>query len=428
MNNELATVLGYMEKERGINRETLFLTLEDALLTASRKSVGPARNLRVSIDRKTAAIKAFATVTVVERVTSKHDQITYENARRIDPDAHMGDQIEIEVTPENFGRIAAQTAKQAILQRLRQAERSNVFEEYRGRVGDIVNGSILRFERSDIIVDLGRAEALMPAKERISSEIYQAGDRIRAYVMAVQNNDMGPSVILSRAAPEFVRRLFELEVAEIADKTVEIKSIAREPGFRTKIAVASRDAKVDPVGACVGMRGIRVKNIVRELNGEKVDIVRWSEDIKTYIGNALAPAKLLKIEIDPEIPGVVHITADAEHLSLAIGRRGQNVRLTSKLLGWKVDIQRDEGDVTFVEKVARAVDSLAAIPGISHENAQKLVEAGFLNIEGILAADLNDLEELGFDAATAKNLYEAAAAAQQQNESAALESEPGAPE
>src|ERR1035437_5941235 len=398
MNNELATVLGYMEKERGINRETLFLTLEDALLTASRKSVGPARNLRVSIDRKTAAIKAFATVTVVERVTSKHDQIAYESARRSHPDARMGDQIEIEVTPENFGRIAAQTAKQAILQRLRQAERSNVFEEYRGRVGDIVNGSILRFERSDIIVDLGRAEALMPAKERISSEIYQMGDRVRAYVMAVQNNDMGPSVILSRAAPEFVRRLFELEVAEIADKTVEIKAIAREPGFRTKIAVASRDAKVDPVGACVGMRGIRVKNIVRELNGEKVDIVRWSEDIKTYIANALSPAKLLKIEIDPEIPGVVHITADAEHLSLAIGRRGQNVRLTSKLLAWKVDIQRDEGDVTFVEKVARAVDNLAAIPGISHENAQKLVEAGFLNIEGMLAADLNDLEELGFDA------------------------------
>ncbi|MEI7435548.1 MAG: transcription termination factor NusA [bacterium] len=424
MNNELAAILGYMEKERGINRETLFLTLEDALLTASRKSVGPARNLRVSIDRKSAAIKAFATVTVVERVTSKHDQITYDNARRNHPDAHMGDQIEIEVTPKNFGRIAAQTAKQAILQRLRQAERSNVFEEYRSRVGDIVSGSILRFERSDIIVNLGRAEALMPAKERISSEIYQMGDRVRAYVMSVQNNDMGPSVILSRAAPEFVRRLFELEVAEIADKTVEIKAIAREPGFRTKIAVTSRDAKVDPVGACVGMRGIRVKNIVRELNGEKVDIVRWSEDIKTYIGNALSPAKLLKIEIDPEIPGVVHITTDAEHLSLAIGRRGQNVRLTSKLLGWKVDIQRDEGDITFVEKVSRAVDSLAAIPGISHENAQKLVEAGFLNIEGILAADLNDLEELGFDATTAKSLYEAAASAQQQTEP--IEPEPEA--
>ena len=413
MNGELAAVLSFLEKERGIDRETLFLTVEAALLSASRKSVGPAKSVRIHMDRKTCDIKAFATVTVVEKVLNPHDEISIPDARRVKPDVMLNDSIEIEVTPQNFGRIAAQTAKQAILQKIRQAERNIVYEEYRDRVNDIISGTIRRFERSDIVVDLGRAEAILGAKERISTEIYQIGDQIRALVVSVQDNASGPSIQLSRSHPDFVRRLFELEVAEIGDKTVEIKGIAREAGFRSKIAVISKDSKVDPVGACVGMRGVRVKNIVRELSGEKIDIVRWSDDIKTYVANALSPAKLSKIELDPTKAHVVHVTTEADQLSLAIGKRGQNVRLSSKLVGWKIDVQKDEGNVSFEEKVAKAVSSLAAIPGIGRENAEKLVQAGFLNVEGILAAEVSDLEATGeFDSATSKTIYEAAAAAQ----------------
>jgi N utilization substance protein A len=413
MNGELSAVLSFLEKERGIDRETLFQTVEGALLSASRKSVGPAKNVRIHMDRKTCDIKAFATVTVLDKVTNPHDEISLPDARRLKKDVMVGDTIEIEVTPKNFGRIAAQTAKQAILQKIRQAERNIVYEEYRDRVNDIISGTIRRFERSDIVVDLGRAEAILGAKERISTEIYQIGDQVRALVLSVQDNPSGPSIMLSRSHPDFVRRLFELEVAEIGDKTVEIKGIAREAGFRSKIAVISRDPKVDPVGACVGMRGVRVKNIVRELSGEKIDIVRWSDDVKTYVANALSPAKLSKVEIDPDKPRVVHVTTEADQLSLAIGKRGQNVRLSSKLLGWKIDVQKDEGNVTFEEKVAKAIDSLAAIPGIGRANAEKLVQAGFLNIEGILAAEVSDLEASGeFDSATSKAIYEAAAAAQ----------------
>lgn len=413
MNGELSSVLSYLEKERGIDRETLFLTVESALLSASRKSVGPAKNVRIHMDRKTCDIKAFATVLVVEKVDNPHDEINLTGARRLKADAQLGDSVEIEVTPKNFGRIAAQTAKQAILQKIRQAERNIVFAEYRDRVNDIVSGTIRRFERNDIVIDLGRAEAILSAKERISTEMYQLGDQIRALVLSVQDNASGPSIMLSRSHPDFLRRLFQLEVAEIADNTVEIKGIAREAGFRTKIAVISRDSKVDPVGACVGMRGVRVKNIVRELSGEKIDIVRWSDDIKTYVSNALSPAKLSKVEIDPDKPRVIHVTTEADQLSLAIGKRGQNVRLSSKLTGWKIDVQKDEGNISFEEKVAKAVCDLAAIPGIGRANAEKLVQAGFLNIEGILAAEVADLESTGeFDQTTAKMIYEAAAAAQ----------------
>lgn len=413
MNNELTAVLNYMEKERGLDREMLIQALESALVSAARKSYNPTQEIRVHIDRKTCRIKALSNFTVVEKVADPHLEIGLDKAKAFKPDVALGDSIEIEITPKDFGRIAAQTAKQAILQKLRQAERTVVFEEYRDQVGNIVPGTIRRFDRSDIIVDLGKAEAVMPSKERITSELYQVGDRIRAYVMAVQENAAGPGIVLSRAHPDFVRRLFELEVAEIADKTVEIKGIAREAGYRTKIAVHSKDSKVDPVGACVGMRGMRVKNIVRELSGEKIDIVRWSEDIKTYVNNALSPAKLNKVEIDAEKPNVVHVTTDADQLSLAIGKRGQNVRLSSKLIGWKIDIQKEEGEITFEEKVARAVTELADIHGIGREYAQKLVQAGFLSIEGILAAEIKDLEEnTGLDSAAAHAIYEAAAAAQ----------------
>jgi len=412
MNNELLNILNYIEKERRIDRETLIQAVEYALLSASKKNVGAGKDLRIEVDRKTCDIRAFAKAEVVKTVTQiDNSEISLEKAKHITADAKLGDFIEIEVTPKNFGRIAAQTAKQAILQKIRQAEKNMVFEEYKDRIGDIVSGTVRQFNRNDIIVDLGRAEAIIPSRERVPTEEYQIGDRIRAYVVAVQGNVAGPSIFLSRSHPNFVKALFQLEVAEIADKIVEIKGIAREPGYRTKIAVVSHDEKVDPVGACVGMRGIRVKNIVRELSGEKIDIIRWSDDIKTYVGNALSPAKLTKITVDAAGERVVHVLVDADQLSLAIGKKGQNVRLTAKLIGWKIDIQKDEEDISFEEKVAKAVDSLAMVKGVSREQAEILVKAGFLTVEGILAAEEKDLAETtGLDLETAKAIHDAAAA------------------
>ena len=413
MNSELLTILNFMEKERGIDREVLIQAVEYALQSAAKKNVDTTRDIRVEIDRKTCDIRAFAPLDVVETVEDASEQIALAKARKVKPDAALGERVEMEVTPRNFGRIAAQTAKQAIIQKIRQAEKDRVFEEYKDRSGSIVSGSVRQFNRSDIILDLGRAEGVIPTKERVPTEEYQIGDRVRAYVLSVQNGSMGPAIILSRTHPDFVKALFKLEISEISDSIVEIKGIAREPGYRTKIAVVSHDPKVDPVGACVGMRGIRVKNIVRELSGEKIDIVRWSDDVKTYVTNALSPAKLSKVTVDAENPYLVHVVADSEQLSLAIGKRGQNVRLTAMLIGVKIDIQKDEADVSFEEKRAKAVADLAAIPGIDLQNAEALVKAGFLTVEGILAAELGDLEETaGVDTATAKAIFEAAAASQ----------------
>lgn len=412
--NELLAVIENMEKERGIDRDFLIQMVEAALISASKKSVGPTRDLRVEIDRKTLSIKAYNKVEVVEHVISKNNQITLANARRIKPDAQIGDLVEVEITAKEFGRIAAQTAKQAIIQRIRQAEKEIVVKEYKDRLGDIVSGSIVRVERGDVIIDLGRVEAIMPLRERVPTEEYQIGDRLRAYVLSVQDHVSGHHIVLSRSHPDFVKRLFALEISEIADNTVEIKGIAREAGYRTKIAVFSHDEKVDPVGACVGMKGMRVKNIVRELLGEKIDIVRWSQDIKTYATNALNPAKLNKVIVD-ETTAKITVIVDADQLSLAIGKRGQNARLTSKLLGWKIDIQKDKDDVSFEEKVAMAIEKLTHLQGLDRTAAEKLVHAGFLTLEGIVEADISDLiETTGLDEATVGAIKEAAAEAMTQ--------------
>ena len=403
MNSELQAVVEHMEKERGIEREVVIQAIESALLSACKKSMGLHRDLSVAIDRKTFDIKAFAQTIVVERITSPAEQISPRDAKRLKPDAEVGDFVPVPIPPQKLGRIAAQVAKQAIMQKIRQAEKERVFDEYKDRAGDIVSGSVRRFDRNDVVIDLGRAEAIMPSRERVPTEEYQPGDRIRAYVVKVDNESSGPEIVLSRTHPDFVRRLFELEVSEIADGTVEIRGIAREAGFRSKIAVISRDEKVDPVGACVGMKGIRVKNIVRELSGEKIDIVRWNEDVKTFVTNSLAPAKLSRIEVDEDVHTVT-VTVDPDQLSLAIGKKGQNARLTAKLTGWKIDIQRDEDALGFEEKVALAVDNLAAIEGVTREQADMLVQSGFLTAEGIMAADLEDLEAvegLDRDSATA---------------------------
>jgi len=417
MNGELIAVLEYLQREKGIDKETLLQAVEQALLQASKKSVGPARDLRIEIDRKSGAIRAIAKLIVVEHVANKHEEISLPDAKRKVPTAQLGDNIDVEVTPAGFGRIAAQTAKQAMLQRIRQVEKNMVFDEFKGRAGDIIPGTVRRFERSDVIVDLGRIEALMPSRERVPTEEYQPGDRIRAYVLAVDNTSHGPEIILSRSHPDFVRKLFELEVSEIADKTVEIKGIAREAGYRTKIAVHSRDEKVDPVGACVGMRGMRVKNIVRELSGEKVDIIRWDPNIRQFIGNALAPAKLKTLQID-EARHHVKIIVDPEQLSLAIGKKGQNARLTAKLTGWSVDIEKEEtAEMGFEQKVAHAVEELSRLPGLDRATAGLLVNCGFHSIEGLRAADINDLTEI-LGAEKAKQVSDALVAAEAQKESA----------
>src|SRR5438067_12446792 len=391
MNADFLAVLEFWEREKGISRDVLVAAVNEALLAAAKKAIGPARELRCAIDPKTGDIKAFARLMVSERVLSKHDQISVFDARRIKPDAVLGDEVEIEVTPANFGRIASQYAKQSLMQHIRRAEKALIFTEFKDRVGDIISGTVRRFDRSDVLVDLGKYEALLPNRERVPTEEYQVGERIRCYVKAVEQGPHGPEIILSRADPRFVIKLFQLEVSEIGDGTIEIKGIAREPGFRTKLAVWTRDEKVDPVGACVGLRGQRVKNIVRELNNEKVDIIRWDTNVRNFITNALAPAKLKAFEID-QAHKRAKIIVSEDQLSLAIGKRGQNARLTSKLTGWQVDVE-PEVVVTkgFEEKVAEAVESLAAISGISREQADVLVHNGLLRLEDLLQADVSDL-------------------------------------
>jgi N utilization substance protein A len=391
MNADFLAVLEFWEREKGINRETLVGAVHEALLSAAKKAVGPARELRVAIDQKNGDIRAYAKLIVSERVISKHDQISQFDARRLKPDAQIGEELEIEVTPVGFGRIAAQYAKQALMMHIRRAEKALIFTEFKDRVGDIISGTVRRFDRSDVLVDLGKYEALLPNRERVPTEEYQMGERIRCYVKAVEQGPHGPEIILSRADPRFVLKLFQLEVSEINDGTIEVKGIAREPGFRTKLAVWTRDEKVDPVGACVGLRGQRVKNIVRELNNEKVDIIRWDLNIRNFITNALAPAKLKAFEID-EARKRAKIIVSEDQLSLAIGKRGQNARLTSKLTGWQVDIE-PEVVVTkgFEEKVADAVALLATIPGITKEHADVLVHHGWTRLEDLLQADVSDL-------------------------------------
>jgi N utilization substance protein A len=394
MNAEFLAMLEFFGREKGISKDVLLTAVQDALVAAAKKAVGPARELRCTIDTQTGDIKAFAKLIVVDRVLLKHDQVSLFDARRLKADAQLGEELEIEVTPSGFGRIASQYAKQALMQHIRRAEKELIFAEFKDRTGDIVSGIVRRFDRSDVSIDLGRYEALLPNRERVPTEEYQIGDRIRCYVRAVEHTAHGPEIILSRAAPEFVLKLFHLEVSEIADGTIEIKGIAREPGFRTKIAVWSRDEKVDPVGACVGLRGQRVKNIVRELNNEKVDIIKWDTNIKTFITHALAPAKLKAFEID-ETKKRAKVLVSEDQLSLAIGKRGQNARLTSKLTGWQVDIEAEPVvTLSFEEKVAQAVKAVAAIPGLTEEQANVLVHAGFLSLEDLLQAEPGDLQEI----------------------------------
>ena len=405
MNADLIAVLDYMEKEKGISREIILEAIQESLLLASKKSIGPARDLEVSIDPKTGDIRAFSKLIVVDKVLDRHGEIHLEDALKIDSEAKLGGEVVKEVTPRNFGRIAAQTAKQVVIQKIREAEKNIVFGEYQERLGEIVGGTIHHYDKQNIIIDLGRAEGVMPPREQCPHEEYRLGARIRTYILDVRERAKGPEVVLSRTHPNFVRRLFEMEVPEIDEGAVEIKGIAREPGYRTKLAVVSVDDKVDCVGACVGLRGNRVKSVVRELNGEKIDIIRWSDDQEEYVANALSPAKLKQVNLN-QAKGECEVIVDEDQLSLAIGKKGQNVRLSSRLTGWKIDIFR-EGEV--LKGVKGAVAVLGELPGVGEKMARNLVEAGFTDLSIIAISEPGDLMEVeGVGKKTAEELIKAA--------------------
>ncbi len=340
MSGELIQALVELEKERGIPKEVLIDAIESALKTAYKKNFGSNQNVEVEMNSETGDVKVFSRKTVTDEVVDDKTEINLTEARLINSEAQIGDEVEVEVTPSNFGRIAAQTAKQVVIQRLREAERNVIFDEYSNREGEIVAGTVQRTEQKVIIINLGPTEAVMLPQDQIPGETFAQGQRIKCYISEVKKSAKGPQITVSRSHPYFLRRLFELEVPEIFEGLVEIKSIAREAGYRSKIAVISRDDKIDPVGACVGHRGMRVQNIVRELNGEKIDIIKWSQDMGIYIGNALSPAKVLQVEVN-ETEKTSRVVVPDHQLSLAIGKEGQNARLAAKLTGWKIDIKSE---------------------------------------------------------------------------------------
>ena len=410
MANELLTVLEYIEQERGISRESLIKALETAILTASRKSIHPASELKVKIDPPTGKIQAWAVLEVVES-NPTCDQLLLARAKERFPDVKVGDKVDWEVTPSNFGRIAAQTARQTIIQQLRKAEKENVQEEFAERVGQIINGTVRRFEGGSIIIDFQKAEGIMPAKEKIHEEQYMPGDRINALLINVDINSSGPSLIVSRANPDFVIKLFEREVAEIHDGIVKIMGIAREPGRRTKIAVRSEDPRIDPVGACVGIRGTRVRNITDELGNERVDIVPYDTDLAKYAANALLPAKVQSVEID-EARHELMVTVNEEQSKIAFGRKAQNVRLSAKLLGWNITLKNESSEriapPSIAEQLKTAAAKLAKDIGVSEETAFKLVSNGFVTLDGIIAADRATLLAIdGIDTAEVEKALDA---------------------
>ncbi len=339
MKSDFVLAITQLSAEKNLPKEVVIAAVETALVSAYRKDDFAAnQNISVKINPNTGKVEVWAEKAVVERVSDKRSEISLDDALRIKPDAQIGDTLTVEATPPNAGRIAAQTAKQVILQRLHEAEHSAIFEEYAGREGDILNGVVQRIEPRQIFIDVGRTEAVLPASEQMPNERYRVGQRIKVYVLEVAQTSKGPRVMVSRSHPDLVRKLLEIEVPEISKGAVELKFIAREAGYRSKVAVAARQEGVDPVGCCVGLRGIRIQNIVSELNGEKIDVLSWSPETRVFIANALSPAQILSVELDEEERMATVVVPDRQ-LSLAIGKEGQNVRLAAKLTGWRIDIE-----------------------------------------------------------------------------------------
>ncbi len=388
MNSELLATLDYIEQERGISKAQLIEAVEKALLTASRKSIHPASDLSVKVNPRTGEIEAWAKLKVVDAFASA-DEITLAEVQKKLPNVQLGDIVDWEVTPRNFGRIAAQTARQAILQQIRKAEKETVQEEFKDQIGEIVNGNVRRIEAGNVIVDFQKAEGILSSKDKIPSEQYSAGERINALLFKVDIETSGPSLILTRSNAAFLKKLFEREVTEIHDGVVEIVSVARDAGIRSKIAVRSNDPRVDPVGACVGMRGMRVRNITNELNGERIDIIHYSDNLEEYVRNVLHPAKILRMETD-EDKKLLTIYVDPENSRLAFGKKAQNVKLAQRLLQWTINLVTEDPSAAFEEQKAQAVQNLAATLNITDDAAAVLVNNGYLTLEG-LRADAENL-------------------------------------
>lgn len=366
MNGDFIEALRAIEKEKEIPLEVLIETVESALVTAYKKNFATTGDVHVRVQSSKTGFKVFCEKLVVDQVTNSHAEISLDDARRVDPNISVDEYIEVEVTPEDFGRIAAQTAKQVVMQRIREAERDHIFDEYSEKAGEVVTGIVQRREQRNVFINIGKIEALLPPSEQVPTEPYKFNDRIKVYILEVRRTPKGPQVIVSRTHPSLIRRLFELEVPEIHDGIVTLKSVAREPGSRSKIAVASSDEQVDPVGACVGHRGSRVQAVVTELYDEKIDIIRWNEDVSRFIAESLSPAKVVSVTVDEETKSAFVIVPDNQ-LSLAIGKAGQNVRLAARLTGWRIDIRSEA-------QIARTVLT-AEEPASAEEEAPDVVAA-----------------------------------------------------
>ncbi|MCU0531012.1 MAG: transcription termination factor NusA [Syntrophales bacterium] len=404
---ELKRLIEQMGKDKGIEKEVIIEALESAILTAARKKLGPKVELESKYNEEAGELEVFQFKTVVEKVLDPETQIAIEEAKRdLDEEAEPGDSLGMKIDAASFGRIAVQTAKQIIIQKVKDAERDKIYDEYKDKKSQIVSGFVQRFEGGSIIVNLGRAEAVIPPSEQIHRETYKRGDRIRAFIVDVKKISKGPQIVLSRTHPGFLRALFELEVPEISEGFIEIVNVAREPGNRSKISVRTLDKDIDPVGACVGMRGSRVQSVVQELKGEKIDIVPYSEDSVKYICSALSPAKVSKVFMYEDERSMEVIVPD-DQLSLAIGKSGQNVRLAVRLTGWKIDVKNE----TMLQKQAEeGPKSLLKVPDLDEETAELLFKEGYKNIAALSSADPEALKAIpGMDAEKVQGIIERAA-------------------
>ncbi len=411
MRQELVQAIEQVGREKGIDRSVLIDAVGAAILSASRKTLGSSMDLRVRFDDQSGKFRLFSVRRVVEAPVNFRMEISLPEAVKIDPNTMVGGQVEVEVEPQAFGRIAAQTAKQVIIQRVREAERNVLYKSFKAREGELITGVVQRIVKGNMIVDLGKTEALVPQREQLPNEEYRPKDRIRAYIVEVRKTSKGSQIILSRTHPGFLIKLFEMEVPEINERIVEIRAAAREPGERAKIAVASKDANVDPVGACVGFRGVRVQAIVKELQGEKIDIIPWKANPAEFITHALAPAEVSQVTVD-EKGHTLNVVVPDDQLSLSIGKKGRNARLASKLVGWKVDIRSQSEVAKEAEKrkelQRKQLSLLLGLPGVGEKMAERLAEAGFDSLEKISLASPEALSVVrGIGEKTAEKLIPA---------------------
>lgn len=390
MISELKRMIDQVSREKGVDRKILIETLEEAVKAAARKKLGQNYDLEVNFNDEMGEIEIFEFKEVVEEITNAHLQISLEKAKEIDPEFEVGDSVGIKMDTDVLGRIAAQSAKQVIVQRLRDAERNMVYDDYKDRKGEVIHGIVQRFDKGAITVNLGRTEAELPLKEQIPRESYKQGDRVRAYILDVKQFSRGPQIILSRTHPNFLSALFENEVPEISEKIVNIVQVAREPGGRAKIAVTSRDSDVDPVGACVGMKGSRVMAVVQELRGEKIDIVTWDNDPAKFICNAISPAEVERVIVD-EANQSMEVVVPDDQLSLAIGKKGQNVRLAARLSGWNLDVTSESN---YNRVLRETYDSFLSLDGVGEKTASNLYQEGFRSMEDLARSSVSDLVQV----------------------------------